>query len=321
MDHHHASRAPKLVFIVPYRDRVPHKTFFTHYTESVTMREYVRGRDYAIYFAHQTDSRPFNRGAMKNIGFLAIKYKYPAEYKDVTFVFNDVDTVPYDKGLLHYETQCGTIKHFYGFTYALGGIFSIKGSDFERIGGFPNLWAWGCEDNCIYNRAISAGLTVDRTTFFTIGDHRILHLYDGATRNICRTEALSVTRGSIGDGLSTIRNLTFEINDDFIDVAHFDTMVDPGTLRLESQNILMNPQIDLKPAIKQLESERRLKLNAKYLQSFHLPQPTQPTQPTQEQLPRTMPGPTSMLRRPFVMPGYGYVYAKHNVYGYVKPKR
>ena len=304
------SLAPKVVFIVPYRDRVPHKTFFTHYTESVIMCNYVRDRDYAIYFAHQTDSRPFNRGAMKNIGFLAIKYKYPAEYTDITFVFNDVDTVPYDKDVLQYETQRGTIKHFYGFTYALGGIFSIKGSDFERIGGFPNLWAWGCEDNCIYNRAISAGLTVDRTTFFAIGDHRILHLYDGAIRNICRTEALSVTRGSIGDGLSTIRNLTFEINGEFIDVAHFDTMVDPGTLRLESQNILMNPQIDLMPAIKQLESERRLKLNAKSLQSLRQPQPPQQLLQPLQQLPRTMPGPASVLRKPFVMPGYGYVKPK-----------
>ena len=304
---------PKIVFIVPYRDRVPHKTFFTHYTESVTMRDYVRDRDYAIYFAHQSDSRPFNRGAMKNIGFLAIKYKYPAEYKDITFVFNDVDTVPYDKNVLQFETRHGTIKHFYGFTYALGGIFSIKGSDFERIGGFPNLWAWGCEDNCIYNRAISAGLTVDRGTFFKIGDQQILHLYDGATRNICRIEALSVHRGSTHDGLSTIRNLTFEINGEFIDVAHFDTMVDPSTLRLESQNIVTNPQIDLMPAIKQLESERRLKLSVKVKSSPSLHQLQNPQNPQNPQQS------TSMLRRPFSMPGYANG-AKHPIYGYIKPK-
>ena len=285
-----ASSVPKLVFIVPYRDRVPHKTFFTHYTESVTMRDYVRDRDYAIYFAHQRDARPFNRGAMKNIGFLAIKYRYPAEYKDITFVFNDIDTVPYDRGVLNYETQCGTIKHFYGFTYALGGIFSIKGSDFERIGGFPNFWAWGCEDNCIYNRAISAGLTVDRSTFFTIGDQRILHLYDGATRNICRIEALSVQRRTTLESLSTIRNLEFEFNGDngdFIDVLRFDTMVDPGTITLETQNILATPNIDLTPAIKQLELEqRRVKMqSAQSVITQILPQP-------------------SILRRPFMMPGF-----------------
>jgi hypothetical protein len=304
MDHHHASPAPKLVFIVPYRDRVPHKTFFTHYTESVTMRDYVRDRDYAIYFAHQRDARPFNRGAMKNIGFLAIKYRYPAEYKDITFVFNDIDTVPYDKDVLHYDTPCGTIKHFYGFTYALGGIFSVKGSDFERIGGFPNFWAWGCEDNCIYNRAISAGLTVDRSTFFTIGDQRILHLYDGATRNICRTEALSAQRRTTLESLSTIRNLEFEFNGEngeFIDVLRFDTMVDPGTITLETQNILTTPNIDLTPAIKQLELEqRRVKMQS--AQSFmQMPQFSTVTQLLPQQPEQTA---HSILRRPFMMPGY-----------------
>jgi len=74
----------------------------------VVMRDYVRDVDYAIYFAHQKDVRPFNRGAMKNIGFLAIKYKYPNEYRDITFVFNDIDTMPYDKDVLNYgETVHG----------------------------------------------------------------------------------------------------------------------------------------------------------------------------------------------------------------------
>jgi hypothetical protein len=292
---------PKIVFIVPYRDRVPHKTFFTHYMETVIMRDHIRDRDYAIYFAHQKDTRPFNRGAMKNIGFLAIKYKYPAEYKDITFVFNDIDTVPYDKDVLGYDTSIGTIKHFYGFTYALGGIFSVKGSDFERIGGFPNFWAWGCEDNCIYNRAILGGLIVDRSTFFQIGDQRILQLYDGATRSICRTEALSVQRRTTSENLTTIRNLVFEFNGEYIDVAHFDTAIDPGTITLETQNILMNPQINLVPAIKQLDMERRIKIKSAHPRAQQQPLPPPPPPPQQSPL---MPTPTSVLRRPFMMPGY-----------------
>lgn len=289
---------PKIVFIVPYRDRLHHKTFFTNYTINVVMRDYTLNHDYAIYFAHQKDARPFNRGAMKNIGFLAIKYKYPADYKNMTFVFNDIDTVPYDKAVLDYETPRGKIKHFYGFTYALGGIFSINGDDFERIGGFPNFWAWGCEDNCIYNRAIASGIAVDRSTFFPIGDQRILQLYDGATRSICRTEALSAQLRTTTESLLTIRNLTFDFNssDMCIDVTRFDTAVDPQSLKLETQNIFLNPQIDLKPAIKQMHMERNLR---------NVPTPSSTPLQAKPQVHQVhQVHQNSILRRPFMMGSY-----------------
>ena len=284
---------PKLVFIVPYRDRVPHKTFFTEYMTNVVMQKFIKDQDYSIYFVHQNDARPFNRGAMKNIGFLAIKYRYPIEYKNMTFIFNDVDTVPYTSDVVNYETSHGIIKHFYGFQYALGGMFSIKGADFERIGGFPNFWAWGCEDNCIYDRAIAAGIIVDRSTFFPIGDQRILQLYDGVTRNICRTEALSTRLRTTPETIWSIRNLAFEFKDEYINVAWFDTMVDPGALRLESQNIMMKPQIDLTPIMSEAEISRRMKLQ----QPRHAPHQPQPQPQPNHRNPIT----SSFMRRPFMM--------------------
>ena len=84
---------PKIVFIVPYRDREQQKFFFSKHMSYVL--ENYEPREYEIYFSHQLDNRTFNRGAMKNIGFLAMKQKYPDDYKKITFVFNDVDTIPY----------------------------------------------------------------------------------------------------------------------------------------------------------------------------------------------------------------------------------
>jgi len=234
---------PKIVFIIPYRDRVEHKEFFTVYMKHVL--EDIPKTDYEIYFVEQKNTLPFNRGAMKNIGFLALKYKYPDDYKSITFVFNDVDTVPYSKNVINYDTTQGIVKHFYGFKFALGGIFSIKGGDFERTNGFPNFWAWGGEDNYMQKRVEYAGLYIDRSLFFNILDKNILQLCDGVKRLICRKEAATVVNMTTTDGLVTIRNLNYEFKDEYINVYNFQTMRDPRMLRFEEQNIALESKIRL----------------------------------------------------------------------------
>lgn len=212
---------PKLIFIVPYRDRIEHKTFLSKYMEYI-MEDYDE-QDYEIYYAHQKDKRPFNRGGMKNIGFLALRKKYPLHYKNITFVFHDVDVVPYKKNLLDYETTHGIVKHYYGFEFALGGIFSIKGSDFEKTGGFPNFWAWGCEDNIMNNRVKKAGLKIDRSNFFPSWSRAILQFTDGLHKTICRTEAYKLLRNIDDDGLYTIQGIKHTFNNEYIDITGFTT--------------------------------------------------------------------------------------------------
>ena len=82
------------IFIVPFRDRHIHKQMFLN--KMAELLSDWPSNSYEIYFAHQCDARPFNRGAMKNIGFLAMKQKYPALYSSLTFIFHDVDYYPSD---------------------------------------------------------------------------------------------------------------------------------------------------------------------------------------------------------------------------------
>ena len=226
---------PKLIFIVPYRDRREHKLFFTKYMEYI-MEDYNK-EDYEIYFSHQLDLRPFNRGAIKNIGFLAMKKKYPNNYKNITFIFHDVDTMPYKKNILNYETQDGIIKHYYGYEFALGGIFSIKGKDFERINGFPNMWGWSMEDNMIQERVLKNGLRIDRSNFFKLGARAILQFTDGITKMINKKEIAGFLNKDYHHGLNSIKNLIFEESGEFINVRNFETETNANAQKYESHDI------------------------------------------------------------------------------------
>jgi hypothetical protein len=204
------SSAPKIVFIVPYRNRPQHKFFFSNYLTSI-MNESNFKDDYEVYFSHQCDARSFNRGATKNIGFLAIKDKYPHDYQNITFVFNDIDTIPFAP-IFDFETFPGVVKHFYGFKYALGGIVAIKGADFEATNGFPNFWGWGMEDNVLQSRCEKIGLNIDRSQFFPIGSPNILQLFDGVTRIINRKDPWRALHDDGRDGVRTIHKLEYIID-------------------------------------------------------------------------------------------------------------
>ena len=202
------SAITKTVFIVPYRNRPQQKFFFSKYMSFILEAR----EDYEIYFSHQCDSRTFNRGATKNIGFLAVKQKYPDHYKDINFVFNDVDTVPFNR-IFNYETTRGVAKHFYGFKYALGGIVVMKGADFERINGFPCYWGWGMEDNVLQKRCETHGVTIDRSVFYPIGSPEILQLFDGISRIISKKDPWRMDTDKGIDGLRTISKLIYKLDD------------------------------------------------------------------------------------------------------------
>ena len=216
---------PKIIFIIPYRDREQQLFFYKKYMNYIL--EDMPSDDWEMYFSHQTDKREFNRGGTKNIGFLAMKEKYPNDYKNITFVFNDIDTMPYKKNLINYQTTHGIVKHFFGFNFALGGIVSITGADFERIGGFPNFWAWGLEDNAFNNRVLKNKIQIDRTNFYEIHNHNIIHLTDTKAKVLSKQNSWRFLDNNY-DSLYDIKNLKFNIENEFINITSFNTKINPG---------------------------------------------------------------------------------------------
>jgi hypothetical protein len=180
---------------------------------------------YEIVFAHQNNNLPFNRGALKNIGFLYAKEKY-SYYKDIVFVFNDIDTLPYKKGLLDYTLHKNEIKHYYGFKFCLGGIFAIRGEDFEKINGFPSFWYWGWEDTILYERALSAHLYINRTQYYDYGDSSILHLLDGIYKDVSLKTRDMYNNKNVVDGLNTLTNVVY-YKRDLLDIESFTCSYSP----------------------------------------------------------------------------------------------
>uniref|UniRef100_A0A6C0CNX1 Uncharacterized protein n=1 Tax=viral metagenome TaxID=1070528 RepID=A0A6C0CNX1_9ZZZZ len=201
---------PKKIFIIPYRDRLQHKSIFLNQYKNL-----LEDQSYEMFFVHQLDTRPFNRGATKNIGFLHAKKKYPDDYKHITFIFNDIDTLPFDKTTCDFNTKMGVVKHFFGFKQTLGGIVAIKGNDFERINGFPNIWGWGYEDNALKNRWLKVKGKIDYSQFYPYKDRSIVLLYHGEKKLYAQKETWDAFWKDNGlDGLNSIYKLTYDVKNE-----------------------------------------------------------------------------------------------------------
>jgi len=208
---------PKTIFIIPYRDRLEQKELFEkrmkEYLVDLNKHESNNIGPFLFIYAHQNDKRPFNRGAMKNIGFLIMKNIYANYYKDITFVFHDIDSFPSKNGILPYKTDVGVVTHYYGFTFTLGGIFAIKGGDFEKTTGFPNFWGWGLEDNAMYDRSINIGLKVDRSIFYDTASDMIERPFDGNTKLVSKRDSV-VYKYETPDSFKDIKNIKYELVED-----------------------------------------------------------------------------------------------------------
>jgi len=227
---------PKLVFIIPYRDRQDQRVFYLRQM-SFVLEDYPK-EDYCIRFIHQNDNRGFNRGAMKNLGFIWVKNTFPDDYQNITIIFNDIDIMPLNKGLLNYETKPGIVKHFYGFNYALGGLVSFNALDFEKINGFPNYWGWGYEDNYIETQALKNNLKIDRSEFYPIFDKRFILLHDTTSRSINKTDFKRYVF-DVNEGIDSIKNISYDIDEEnhYIHINHFDTYFPENKSTLYQYNL------------------------------------------------------------------------------------
>jgi len=202
----------KYNFIIPYRNRKEHLdefiSRFTEYIENIDI-------DIEFYIIHQIHSGDFNRGALKNIGFL----EFCKTRSDGLFVFHDVDTYPTYWGSIPYETKKGEFKRPVSNTWPenLGLICCCWKEEYEKTNGFPNYWGWGSEDGALYYRAKKLNIPIDESTTLTLNTTKYVINHDHYRNPIKQHYFMNLNRdrlneekktGDLSNGLSS---LTYEV--------------------------------------------------------------------------------------------------------------
>ncbi|XP_008300873.1 beta-1,4-galactosyltransferase 1 [Stegastes partitus] len=154
----------KVAIIIPFRKRDEHLKFWLYYLHPILQRQQL---DYGVYVINQDGDEIFNRAKLLNVGYTeALK-----EYDYNCFVFSDVDLIPMDDRNTyrcfsqprHLSVSMDKFGFRLPYNQYFGGVSSMSKEQYLKINGFPNnYWGWGGEDDDIYNRLASKGMSISR---------------------------------------------------------------------------------------------------------------------------------------------------------------
>ncbi|KAL3973452.1 C-C motif chemokine 25 [Sarotherodon galilaeus] len=141
-----------------------HLKYWLHYLHPILQRQQL---DYGVYVIKQDGNDTFNKCRLLNTGYAeALK-----EYDYNCFVFNDVDVIPMDDRNTykcfsqprHLAVSLDKFGFRLPYVQCFGGATSLSKEQYLKINGFPNnYWGWGGEDDDIYNRVVSRGMSISR---------------------------------------------------------------------------------------------------------------------------------------------------------------
>ena len=209
--------AQRLAIVVPYRDRPDHLSRFLPHMSAYFERDKLDcAIRYSIHIVEQMGTATFNRGAVKNAGFLLARAN--ADY----VCFHDVDYLPIWADYSFARRPTRLIWH--GLdpepdrAAFLGGVVALSVADVERINGYSNdYWEWGYEDDDLRERCRRAGLEIE----FRDGTYRALpHEHHGLTLDGTPTAAAEdsarvftgkLLQGAAGFGSEGISTLRFRV--------------------------------------------------------------------------------------------------------------
>ena len=198
----------KIAILIPFRDLPTDKhSQGSGRTKNLKVWEkYMKNKldvNTDVFIIEQDSEKPFNKGALFNIGYHVVKNQYDC------LILHDVDLVPLKTGIYKCSTQPMRLiskivvnddidinqndikgEHTWDIhqQWHTGGVFAIKTSDYEKVNGYSNkFWGWGWEDqNMAYrlkeNKFQMTNLDWSQGTFKQLGHPRNEHLWKEKTK-------------------------------------------------------------------------------------------------------------------------------------------
>ena len=164
----------RLNVVVPYRAREAHLKIFVQMVRAYFARDKIdKDIPYQVLVVEQENGLPFNRGALKNIG-----YTLGRDDSDYT-CFHDVDYIPVwadyswsdtPVAIVWYGAESRPIRLSHrdrGVRHDLnqfyGGAALAPNDLFAQVNGYTNAhWGWGPDDLDLKHRFTAAGIAMGR---------------------------------------------------------------------------------------------------------------------------------------------------------------
>jgi glycosyl transferase family 7 (putative galactosyltransferase) len=162
----------QLAIVVPYRAREAHlKAFVPALRAYFTRDKLDRDIPYRVLIIEQSSDLPFNRGALRNIGFkLACAETDYVCFHDVDYLpiwadyrWSDVPTriIWYGAERCAIAPGQSNLAAVHDPVTFFGGVVLMPNAIFEQVNGYANsYWGWGYEDNDLRERLIASGIHI-----------------------------------------------------------------------------------------------------------------------------------------------------------------
>jgi len=219
----------RMTIVVPYRAREAHFKIFVPTLRAYFARDKLDCKiPYRVLIVEQDNALPFNRGALRNIGF-----QLGRGDGDYT-CFHDIDYVPVwadyswpdlPMAIVWYGAEVrpiarGLSNQVIGHDLAnfFGGAVLIPNEMFARVNGYSNsYWGWGFEDEDLKRRFDLAGIDLGRRkgTF-----HPLEHINEGFRPDGSRTTIGLVNEQIFNERWTPGTNTAIDENDGLGSVAY-----------------------------------------------------------------------------------------------------